>query len=237
MLAVEIEGQIETEVGGERRTGYDTVLDIVASARTMPDIFAIADELTDRGYGRVAVDLLGRVEAVVHERTDGGAIAEFIDRMMARDVRPRTGMRLRRSQHWQPEEILRNVALTNDPARLLGVIAGLTQLRRYDACRVWLEKGVVQHFNAQELAALPLMRRRDHLPAVLQLLIRAVRTPKYTQPAQVAAVIAALRDAGASPPEVRRFALFTGGARDLDYDQMYRRVAAPEPARGGGLGA
>jgi hypothetical protein len=221
VLAVEVEGQIETEVDGERRTGYDTVLDTVATTRTVPEIFAIADELTGRGYGRVAADLLDRVEAVLHQRTDGGAIAEFIDRMLARGIYPQVIRPLRRSQGRQPEDILRNVALTSDPARLMGMIAGLTQRHRYDAYRVWLEKSVVKHFDAQQFAALPLVRRRDHLPAVLQLLVRAVRSPRWTNPVQAAAIIAAIRTAGASLPEVSRFAQFTGGARGhLDYDEI-----------------
>jgi hypothetical protein len=220
VLAVEIDGQIETEVDGKPRTGYDTVLDTVGATRTVPDIFAIANELTDRGYGRVAADLLGRVEAVVHQRTDGGAIAEFIDNMMLHDIRPQVGRLRRRPQSWQPENILRNVALTNDPVRLMGLIAGLTQRRRYDACRMWLEKSVVEHFDAQQLAALPMVRRRDHLPAVLQLLLRAVRTPRWTDPVQVAAIIAVIRDAGVSTPEMRRFAQFIGYTRDLDFEEI-----------------
>ena len=221
VLAVEVDGQIEVEVDGERRTGHDAVLDTVAAMRTVPDIFAIADRLTDRGYGRVAEDLLGRAEAVIHQRTDGDTVADFIDRKMARDVRPQAHRLRRRPQGWQPEGILRNVALTNDPARLMGMIAGLTRRRRYDACRAWLEKSVVEHFDAQQLIALPLVRRRDHLPAVLQLLLRAARTPRWTEPGQVAAIIAAIRDAGASRrSEVGRFAQFIGGARDLDYYEI-----------------
>jgi hypothetical protein len=229
VLAVEVAGQIEAEVDGEQRTGHDTVLDTVAAVRTVPDIFAIADQLTDRGYGWVAADLLGRAEAVVHERTDGGAIAEFIDRMMARDLRVPAG-RLRRARGWQPEGILRNVGLTNDPVRLMGLIAGLTQRRRYDQQqRAWLEKSVVEHFDARQLAALPLVRGRDHLPAVLQLLLRAVRTPRWTSPADVAAIITAISTVGAQPPELRKFAQFVGGARDLDWGEIHTAL------RDGGL--
>jgi hypothetical protein len=220
VLAVEVEGKIEVEADGERRTGYDTVLDTVAATRTVPDIFAIADELTDHGYGRVTVELLRRVEAVVHQRTDGGAIAEFIHCMLARDVQPLGGWRPRRNHGWQPEDILRNVAKTHDPVRLVGVIAGLTQHRRYDACRVSLEKSVVEDFGADQLVVLPLVKRRDYLPAVLQLLVRAVRSPRRTQPPQVAACIAAIREAGASPIEVQRFVQYVGGVRTLDYDEI-----------------
>lgn len=60
-LAVEVEGKI-TVTGDQRRSGYDIVLNTVARHRPVPEIFAIADEVTDLGYGRVAGNLLRRVE-------------------------------------------------------------------------------------------------------------------------------------------------------------------------------
>lgn len=218
-LAVEVEGKI-TVVNDQRRSGYDTVLDTVAEHRPVPDIFAMADEVTDLGYGRVADDLLSRVENILHERADGAEIAEFIDRMLARPDKPQPRGPFRRPQGWEPARILHNVAKTRNPAQLMGVIAGLMHRRRYDACRKWIEEYVPDCYDGRLFAELPLVRRRDQLPAVLQILARASRTPRWTSPNDIAAIAAALRKAGASDTDLRYLLAYTGGRRDNDFDAI-----------------
>jgi hypothetical protein len=52
----------------------------------------MAQQLDDRGHGRVTTDLLERVERIVPERQEGAEIAQFIDLMLDRSDKqgPRT---------------------------------------------------------------------------------------------------------------------------------------------------
>ena len=208
------------DIAGGLRNGYDTVLDTVAAARSPGDIFGIADELDNRGHGRVAADLLGRAGQFVHLRADGADVAEFIDRALARDGEPKTHGLFRRSQPGRVPVILENVARRRDPEQLMGMIAELTKRRRYGSCRRWVERGAAEYYGGSLLARLPLVLRRDHLPAVLEIAKTAFNTPKWTQPGAIPDIVQALRQADVKAKDLHALLTFTGGKRDLDYIEI-----------------
>jgi hypothetical protein len=223
LLATEVDGKIEAEVDGERRRGYDTVLDTVAAHRSVTDIFAVADKVSGHGYRRVADDLLRRVEGVVHQGRDGAEIAEFIEGTLARgDGKPQPRRPFGpKHQRWQPqpEQVLRNVARAKDPRLMMDVIRGLSQRGKYDACRAWTERAVCDHYNVPLLVALPLVLRRGQLPQLLQIFVRLVQNPSWTPPQAFPSIVRALSDAGATESERRQLLTFTGHTR-FDYQDI-----------------
>lgn len=219
-LAVEVQGRIVVEeVAGVSGNGYDTLLDTVAAYRSIDEVFHMADELDKRGHGRVTTDLLRRVEKTVHQRKNGADAAEFIDRTLSKDGEPK-GRVSRRTQDDRIHAIVTHVVEKNNPEQLMGMIAELTKRRRYDQCHRWVELEVAQHHDAALLAALPLVHRRDYLPAVLDIIVPAFRTPKWTKPVEIPHIIQALKDSGASQKDLESLLTYTGSQRDLDYSEI-----------------
>jgi hypothetical protein len=216
VLAVEAEGKIRAEVDGEVRNGQQIVLDTVAGRRPVADVFSMAQNLDDRGHGRVTVDLLRRVEQIVHKREEGAEAAQFIDQMLDRGDKqePRNRVPFRgRGDRWQPAPVLRNVVSEKKPRQLMALIAELTRRRRYDTCRSSVERAVAEHYDGALLAELPLVLGHDCQPAVLHIMLTAFGTPKWTEPSDLPAIVLALKEAGASTQDLHGLLTSTGGKR------------------------
>jgi hypothetical protein len=222
-LASEVEGKINVVIDGTPRTGYDAVLDTVATARTVGDVFDIAADLSGRGYGRVTRDLLARLAKVVPRRRDGDQVAEYIHRTLTAAGNPKPSGLFRRPPDWL-DSLLKSVARERDPEQLMALIAGLTVRGRYDDWHTPLESAVAEQYGGALIATLPTIRRRDYLPAVLQLAVTAFRTPKWTKPADFPLVVLALKEVGVNSPDLRTLLFYAGGRRTLDYDEIRRAL-------------
>jgi hypothetical protein len=214
VIALDVEGKI---AGGKQ-----IVLQTVGASRSIADIFGMAEELDNRGYGGMAHEFLVQVAEVVHKRKNGGEVAEFIDRLLSRPA-VETGRRLRRPENPQRrriQPILKRVAAERAPEQLMGMIAELTIRHRYNSCRGDVEREVAEHYGAAQLAALPLVRGRDYLLAVLEIELKAFDTPRGAAPEDIPRIIQALQKVRTPDEKLYSMLAYTGGVRPLDYHEI-----------------
>lgn len=216
-LAIEVQSHIDN--------GEAVVLETAAEVRTVSEIFDMAEVLANRGYGTMANALLDNAKARIHQRP-GKDVGEFIKRLLDNGYgKTRSARRRRRTA----KPILDNVAKQRDPEQLMSLIETLSLKgergqRWYNELHGEAETAVADHYTGAELARLPLIRHGDHRPAVLEIEKKALAVPRdsITAP-QFAEAIRALKDAGATPTELRSLLRHVGG-RNLNYGQFYEQL-------------
>lgn len=206
--SIERLARLALEVQGRITDGEKTVLETVASARSVEEIFEMAARLSDLGVDTMSRSLLDDASAQVHTRADGHEAADFIDRMLERpdadDTSRSARWRQRRHRRRQVQSILENMAERHDPRQLMELVDGLTRPGRrehrwYPVLHEEVEAAVAASYTGANLAQLPLVRRRVHLPAVLDIERKALEMPRANVPVeQFPDVAFALAEAGAS---------------------------------------
>jgi hypothetical protein len=218
------------EVRAKVEHGDETMLHAVAETRSVTEIHELARRL-DRGlYGGLAWRLLDLAIEQVHERPDGDEAAEFIallnDRVDSRGKRSRPG-RPDRSRGLSSEarkvcdripDVFSRIVQRRDPAQLMELISGLVERQQYyPEYGLKIRQAVARRYQATDLAALPLVRRADQLPAVLDIMLDAL-LPVATE--EVPAIVEALVRAGAPQPDLISLLAFIGAHRRHDYDMV-----------------
>jgi hypothetical protein len=223
---------------GIRGTSPDsvkTVLVAVATYRPVREIFALATALDGGGYSDLAAQLLEETADRVPQRRDSGEAAEFIDRLETRIADRKQRGLARGDKQWAQRiaAIIEQVVRERKPVRLMDLIAGLVKRQRYHAYHTQVEQQVAASYGAAELAALPLVRGRDNLPAVLEITLTAIKNPRTIPDKEVPAVIRALATAGATAEERAKLLAYAGFARRdaLEVATMLSRAGMGEEAR------
>lgn len=233
-LAIEVKGRI--------RDGDAIVLRRVAEVHPVADIFDLAGQLDGRGRGDLSRLLLGETARLIHDRPDGGQAAEFIDLMMRRPGGSTSRPGWRRPRQQVPAEVtavLENVARQKSPERLMSLIAGLERPpddrrhSRYHQLHEHVEEIVAGAYTGTELARLPLVRRRDYLPAVLEIIRKALETPRGgIAETQFPDVLIALNAAGAENSDLRLLLIHIGATNKdrVKIAQAFRDRGEPDAA-------
>jgi hypothetical protein len=220
------------------RDGEFIVLRAVAETRSVSEVFDVIGQLDHRGRPDLAGLLLGAVTDRVHTQKDHDEAATVIDLLLERGGEPSRGTRRGKRKRGAVipgavSKICENVAREKDPERLMGLISGLEHRgtpgrSRYADLHEDIEAIVAAHYTGAELARLPLVRRLDHLLAVLEIVKKALEAPRqHIPPEQFPDVLLALDSAGTPDDDVRRMLIHIG-AKNKDRD----RIAAAFAGRG-----
>ena len=210
--------ELAIEVKGRIRDGEIVVLRTAAAVYPVAEVFGLAGQLGRRGRGDLSRLLLNEAAGLAHERADSGQVAAFIDLLLERasegDRTARRGWR--RPKRHVPSDVSRildDMAAERNPERLMGLIAGLERLpenshghSRYLDLHEEVEAAVATRYTGAELARLPLVRRRDHLLAVMEIEKKALETSRANVGVEhFPDVLDALINAGAEEGNLRRF--------------------------------
>jgi hypothetical protein len=194
-------------IQGKVDGGVDTVLAAVARYRSVEDVHRLADLLSDASYSDLAWQLLAQSGEHIHDRP-GGDAAAFIDRLLTRIDKLEKRGQHRTARQWRQKRIPEMIALVaakRDSAQLMSLIDGLVRADKYrDDNRAAVERHTAQTYSAAELAALPLVRRTEHLRVVLEILQTALQNPQRIGPREVPAVVLALKQAGVSRTDLHK---------------------------------
>lgn len=223
--------ELAIRVTGRIRDGQVIVLQTTAERHSVADVFDLAGQLDQRGRGDLSRLLLSQAAARAHGRPDCAELARFIDQLLLRaeaEGRPRSPrISLTRRGYPVPADVRRildDVAGERKPERLMDLIAGLERLpehghghSRYRDLHEYVEETVARAYGGAELARLPLVRRQDHLLAVLEIVKKALERRRDGIAAEdVPAVLYNLKDAGADEAHDLRDLLAHIGAKNRD---------------------
>jgi hypothetical protein len=212
--------------------GVDTVLAAVAWNRSVEEVHRLADLLSDVTYNDLAWQLLAQAGERLQDR-QGGEAAAFVDRLLTRIERLEDRSQYKGGRRWRRKsipEMIARIAARRDPAQLMSLIDGLVKAGRYQGeNRAAVERHTGHTFSAAELAALPLVRRTEHLRAVLEILLTALQDPNRVGPHEVPALVLALERAGVSKSDLYKLLGYLKHLRGVD-DHL--EVAAALSRRG-----
>lgn len=220
-LSIERVADLAVRVTGTNSDVEGAILRAVVLRRSIAEIFTLAHMLAAYST-HLASDLLNEAAGHVHERNDGGDAADFIDRVLSGSAELRGLQPPRAASLWRRPiaAIIDQIAEKRDPGQLMSLIAGLAERRRLHDYHREVEGAVARHYRGAELAALPLVCRQDHLPAVLNVMATALQYRSAVKPEEVPAVVRALHEAGAPSQALGELLTYIGGRRLLDCGEM-----------------